>query len=451
LTVVPENGFNTLTAQAVDAQNNVSKPRTIVFRYVVLRLEHTGTYTGLAMPTVDETHAARQVGFSSFTVSKSGAFTGRLRLGGSPAAIPLSATFGNGGDARFWINKAAASTLEIKRTGLPSLFLALNLDVTAPLSHQITGTLTENGTVVSNLTLDRALYTAAKTLVPPLKRMPLAVLNPLTDKGAYTGILQAIAPPNEGVLAANYPQGDGWALTRVKSSGTVTVAGKLGDGKPFAFSGPLSQANVLPFYVKLYGGTGTLSGPVTFRDVPGQSDADGIGLRWFKPANPKDTAYPAGWPNGIKVDFLGSKFILPAKATPTNPRPFYLFGTDNVLGLQGMPTPAAVTVNLADGGITPPTDISKAAVDGRNKVTITPPVDPVLNLKAAFPTDIITHMPTGKLTGSFKHPGNNKTVPFSGVVYQKLHTAAGYFLYYPPKPLGLPAPSGVSGSVGIGP
>jgi chromosome segregation protein len=57
--------------------------------------------------------------------------------------------------------------------------------------------------VVSTLALDRQLYTAA-------------------------AFFQAIAPPNEGLLAARYPQGDRWASAKVKPWGAMRVAGKLG-------------------------------------------------------------------------------------------------------------------------------------------------------------------------------------------------------------------------------
>jgi hypothetical protein len=171
-------------------------------------------------------------------------------------------------------------------------------------------------------------------------------------------------------------------------------------------------------------------------------------LLWFKPANPRDTAYRSGWPGGIKVDFLGSKFVLPAKPTSTNPNPPFILGTDNILGLRGAPPFAPVKLVLADGGT--PGFSRNATVDARNKVAITDLPD-ALNLKAIFSTNPITHIPTGKLTGSFKHSGNNKTVSFAGLVFQKLNEARGYFLYFPPKPAGQPAPEALSGSVGIAP
>jgi hypothetical protein len=429
--VKPENGPNNLMVRSMDAQGNKSATKAVNFRYLVLRPEFAGKYAGPAAPTGVSTNPARHVGISAITVTKTGQFTGSLKLGGSPAAIPLRATFGNGGDARFGAD--GASTVAINRPNLPSILLALHLDVLGG-SQRITGTLTENGKGISDLTLDRLLYAALTNPVPS------------TLTGAYTGIFQALTPPNDTLAATDYPQGHGYALASVQTSGRVTVTGKLADGQAFSYANYLSQAKVVPLYLLPYAGTGTVSGLVKFQDLAG-SDADGAGLRWFKPDNLPNFAYPKGWPNGIHVDFLGSKFLLPARRTPAHPSPPYVLGEDNILGL---PAPSPVMLALIDGGITSTASIFKAAtVDGKNKATITPPVDPLLNLKAAFPTDITTHVPTGKLSGSFTHPVSKKTVPFSGVVFQKLHTADGYFLG--PPAADAPAGSLQSGAVTISP
>jgi hypothetical protein len=430
----PENGVNTAVVTAYDEFNLPSLPITRTFTLVRQRPEFAGSYAGLATP-VDAvgvtTPPARQVGLAKVTVGRTGRFSGKLTLGGSSVPVTLSATFGNGGNARFWVNRATASALEIKRKGLPPLFLALNLDVSAPLAQQITGTLTENGTVVSMLELNRALYTAGK--IPagsPLKHVPASVLNPLTDKGAYTCIFQAIAPPNEGLAAVGYPQGDGWALAKVKSSGAVTIAGKLADGQPVSFSGYLSQNNVLPLYLKLYAGTGTVSGPVSFRDVPGQSDADGVGLRWFKPGNPRDTAYRSGWLGGIKVDLLGSKFVSPL-LTPLATR-------KTLLGNNPVPPATAPNAQfaLSDGGLAGGLS-NPLSVNVRNRVT-------VIYAQTGAPRLGVTLSGNGKFTGSFTHPPSGRRTTVAGVLLQKTQTGSGYFLGAPATgaPAGSPKQSG---------
>src|SRR5207253_896485 len=81
------------------------------------------------------------------------------------------------------------------------------------------------------------------------------------------------------------------------------------------------------------------------------SDIDGTDLHWFKPAAlPKQTIYPDGWPNGITVDFAGSKYIQPGNATSANP--------NTVIG-AGVPkasskTVANLTVTLDAGDLPAP-------------------------------------------------------------------------------------------------
>ena len=111
------------------------------------------------------------------------------------------------------------------------------------------------------------------------------------------------------MAASTYPQGSGWATAVVGASGLMAVSGELADGERFALSQYLSKDNRLPFYIAAYRGTGAFGGEVSFRDVPGQSDADGMGLRWFKPPLAADALYPGGRPSGIRVDLLGSKFL----------------------------------------------------------------------------------------------------------------------------------------------
>ncbi len=45
------------------------------------------------------------------------------------------------------------------------------------------------------------------------------------------------------------------------------------------------------------------------------------------------------------------------------------------------------------------------------------------------------------------HPEDGKAMRLSGIVLQKTHTAAGFFLYFPPTPMNQAAPSGVSGGM----
>ncbi len=437
LAVTPDNGVNLLTILSVDVGGNFSLPRVSSFRYQVSRPALAGTYRGLATPTDASTDPALNVGLGKVSVLPTGAFSGSLTRGGSSAALRFSATFGIGGDARFLINGEIKSALPVTRKNeLKPLYLKLHLDVTAPLDRQITGTLTENaptGIVVANLTLDQQVYTSAKIPKPGQMHVPPDVLDPATDKGAYTGIFQSIAPADPrqspGLEAKEYPQGDGWALVKVKATGAVSVAGQLADGKPFTFSNYLSKDKVLPLYLKPYGGKGTVSGLVSFRSVPEQSDADGVALRWFKPFNGRDTTYRNGWQagakiNGIKVDFLGSKFVSPYVRSsslagrtllgnaPAQPPPALLFSTVPNANLM-----------LSDGWLANPLS-NQLWVNVLSRVFVT---DPAFGETPAQKLAVVLSR-NGRFSGHFTHPPSTRKVNFSGVVLQKTQTGGGYFL-----------------------
>jgi hypothetical protein len=393
LSIVPENGPNQLVVKALDLVGNTSALATSNFRYRVVRPPLVGFYTGLAIPTADSTDPARQVGVVAVTVTKTGQFTGSVKVGGSPKPIPLSATFGNGGDARFGTD--GASTVAIKRPNLPWLLLSLKLDVSGR-TQQITGTLTEDGTVVSSVALSRVPFTVPSTL-----------------PGAYTGVFQALVPPNGGLGATDYPQGHGYAVATVNSKGAVVLSGKLGDGQAFSYSSYLSKDRVLPLYLLPYAGTGTISGLVNFHALPG-SDADGVGLRWFKPANPRDSAYRNGWQdevafNGINVDFLGSKFVAGRKTLLGNP--------------PASPPKLNALLELSDGGL-PVVLSNQLSINALNGVSV---LDPL----SGAPRLGLTLGAKGIFQGTFTHPASGKKTTVTGVVFQKTKMGSGHFLGAP--------------------
>jgi hypothetical protein len=214
------------------------------------------------------------------------------------------------GLARFG-NRATTESLQIRTPGRPTLAISMRMDVRFPFTHQIVGTLSSNSRRVADFVLNRRLYSTAANPVAPLITVPRSVLDPATDNGRYTAFFKALLPAEQGLRNTEYPQGDGWAVFTVRSSGAVSMVGELGDGQVFSYTNYLSLDRVLPFYVALPGGRGSASGRITFRDVPGQSDADAVGLRWFKRANSADGSYPRGWrdPGGlsrIKVSCPGA-------------------------------------------------------------------------------------------------------------------------------------------------
>jgi uncharacterized repeat protein (TIGR03803 family) len=408
LDVIPENGVNVVVIKSVDNSGDTSKPVKLIFNYTVIRTEVAGSYNGLATPMAASLTPFLHTGVFRLKVTASGRFTGTLTLGGVPLPVVLTGSFGNAGAARF--GKTGATVLVIPRKNLPSLHLTLNLDVDAPFSRQITGTLREAGVDVAALLGGQALYTAKKNPLPPLLNVPTTLLDPATDRGAYTGYFRA----HSTLPTTDFPQGDGYALVKITPAGLVQLTGRLADGTPFAAGNALSPDNTLPFYVRLYAGAGALSGPISFREITSQSDADGIGMLWFRPPIAKAPAYRAGWPGGITADFFGSKFVTPAISGKT------------LLG--NAPGAANALIEFSAGGLASTlSNLLSLSTTGSPTVLAAPAGG------TAAPALKVTALATGLLNGSFVHPGSLLSTPFTSVVFQKTQIGAGYFIAAPPQ------------------
>jgi hypothetical protein len=444
LTLLPEQGANTLEVTAYDPAGNASAKVTRKFTFKNLRPALAGSYNGLLVAGAGATSQIDQNGLVNITVTSTGSFTGRVTIAGVSQAI--SGVFKNDGSAAF--GKTSTPTVELIKTLKPAKvslgFLALTLDTGS--GYKVTGALKDGAGAVTfaSVVADKALYTAAKNPALPLRNVPQAILDPAREKGKYTALFLAADSPNTGVAKTGFPQGDGYAMVTVSTSGKVTMVGKLADGSAVSYSNALSSANDWPVYVQLYGKKGFVTGNVRFDSTQTTSDAAGLAMKWFKPAgltSPKN--YTAGWPNGILTDFVASKFIPTGKPTskvPVPPNP------DTVLGVgvpgASAPTVANLLIGVADGGLTAVTG-NEGSLSAVNKLTVLGAASgqtAANGLKASFSAS------SGALSGSFVHPGTNKSVSFAGVVYQKQNKASGFFLYTPPasNPSAIPESGSVS-------
>ena len=371
-----------------------------------------GVYNGLAQAAAGTTPGNERAGLIRVSINRTtGKFTGSLKL--AVNRFPLGGTFDATGAAKFGL--AGTPDLVLKRKNLPDLHLTLQLTLATPI-EQLTGVLTETGAPFAAITADRALYTAKKNPVPPLMNV-----TPATLVGHYTVHFAALAAPNNGHAAAEYPQGDGVGLLTVTTAGTARLAGTLADGTAFTYSNALSKANHWPFYVAVSGGKGSISGDVTFAaNVPLKTDLDGRGLHWFKPANAAAKLYPAGWANGIQTDQLGAKFVVPPAGA-------------NMSILPGLMAPGAAgnaEVVLTDGNVPNPGIKEPFNISTKNVATaIQPNPDSVqlslrnVVVKPNF-SGVIT---TGAFTGSFMHPASHLRTTFKGVILQNQQLGYGFF------------------------
>jgi hypothetical protein len=360
-------------------------------------------------------NGAGREGLVSITALNRGAFTGKVTVGAT--VFPIRGTFSEDGVAQFGKNEAPSIEVIGKQgTAVSNLGrLALTLDNTAG-SERISGTLTLGETLVARLDhADRAIYTARKHPVAPFLNVPAGLLNPKTDKGQYTAILQA--GRSFALETVNIPRGSGWAKMSVAPGGAVRILGKLADGSSISFGNVLTRANELPFLVVLNGKTGQISGSIVFDPGSEGSDAHGSTGKWFNAAKPGDALYPAGWPLGMNVEFWASKFIPPAKGSGAN-----ALGIAEVAGagVNG-------SVVFTDGGL-PERRSNFLSMTAGNRWIAGEGADGYV---AAENVQIVMAPKTGEVSGSFTHPVSGRAVSFRGVAYQKTHVASGYFLYFP--------------------
>ena len=251
-------------------------------------------------------------------------------------------------------------------------------------ARQITGTVTYGG-VTSAITADLAAFNTKTNLAE--------------QAGTYNMLLAGPAAP----VDPNFPLGIGAGRVTVSKLGLAKFTGKLGDGTKVSFGTTLSQADTWPFFVSLYGGRGSISGAVTFRNQP-TTDLDGV-LEWFKPSslNPlkPDKVHPEGFAG--PVDVAGVKYIAPPKGTrvflaPTGEGDLLLDAKAVTLGTLLAPIAAPVIDS---------TDLATLGTD--NKFAL--PADArVLKLTVTAST--------GLFAGSFTEVFGTKKIvtPFSGAI-----------------------------------
>ena len=389
LNVPAERGTNTLTVRSSDHRGNASKEVTLSFIYDDPYPAIAGTYTGLTTAKAPSAPSNGTEGRIVTTVTNKGTFSGKLDLDGLTHSF--SGTIANNGTGLF--GKTLEEQVTITRKGKSNLALALEFDLAKDNnSHKVTGLVT-TGEASAELEADRLLYTNKANPVAPLVNPPANLI------GSYTVLFEALSSEAQNRAESDYPQGDGWATVTVSNAGIVKITGSLADGSALTFSGPLSIANRLPFFVPLYKKLGGISGPVKFANLA-ETDVDGTDLFWFRPADAKSKVYPEGWADGIITDLAGSKFTKAAKNDALS-----------ILGFVG-----EGSLQLTGGALEASIDKS-FTITANNKVT---PADKSFSVAVAGATGIVS--------GSFTPEGQKKKLNYKGVVLQKNQKVSGYFL-----------------------
>ncbi len=460
LALVPEQGSNTLKIRAWDARGNASTELVRVFKFSHVRPEFAGTYDGLLRPetTVAELvegyplspgiaeafGVSRGRGLLTATVSAGGAVSGKLSTGGVVAGFKGmvmrdGSVLFDGKQARFAVRKMVGRVA----TELGSLSLRVREGDPALLVGELSFA---DGTVeLATVEAQKAVYSAARVLPAGMERVPVDILDPASENGKYTVLFEPLVDEgletNRGLARTGYPQAAGYARMTVAPAGTVTLTGVLADGTTVSYSNRLAPDGTLPLYLHLYGNRGFVNGTVGFDDQQAASDVSAPELEWYRPAG-LAAPYAAGWPEGITVELVGSKYVAPGVPTRTVPvpaNPYGVFGPErpvNSVVTDTVPDLVPVELRISGGGLAG--EIANVGrVNGLNVLSVTGPLVEGGALAAGIRWTVAAR--DGGFTGSFTHPVTNRAQTFAGVVLQKTQRAGGFFRFVPATGSSVPA------------
>lgn len=416
--IAPENGSNFLSIVATDLSGNTATVTKTV-GYANNRPALAGTYNAVleatGAPDFDTT------GLVSVTVTNTGIFSGKVTL--SDVTVPFTGVIANNGVARFFRTGFASFTAP------PVFDLLSNIGNDAEEHESYLGaisfTIDETNGITGTL---QTTQTGGSVLANfDGKKAPFSSLNPVP--AALVGLYTVVFPSKEQTPAVDhttYPQGDGWATLTVSSAGIAKFSGKLADGTAFSSSVPLRADNSVVFFRQLYRKRGAIAGDIALADLP-DSDLTGPGLVWLRPELRRARYYPSGWPDGIRVDAVGTKFTSLASLN---------FGQGAIDLVNGNVSFVFTDGNLASTLIHP--------------VNISPTTGAVVRATASGTAHTLSFSPgTGAFTGTFPHT-NGKNRLFNGILLNKGANKGGFGFFLDEPPLVFGA-TGQSGGVSLEP
>jgi len=402
-TVTAENGSNTITVEATDSSGNKTiANKTVNFSNV--RPELAGSYNALLVPI--GTPDNDTTGLVSVTITASGTFSGKATLGG--VSVPISGVIGNSGVARFKPALGRAFDL-IDKTGLDTYLGALTLsaDTTAGISGSLETSAT-SGVALATFAGARAPYTSTNLVPSALLNQPVIGT---TTKGVYSLVWPSKAQ-SPTLEASRYPQGDGYATLLLKNNGSISLTGSIADGSKYSASTKLRANGSAPLFVQLYKKLGAISGEIHFTSTT-DTDVAGTDFLWLRPALPRARVYPLGWPSGLRVDAIGTKYASPLSLD---------FGQSVADLLNGNAT-LAFTGGLLSHSLQKPVSINPGPLSAGQ-------VKPIPANTKEYKLSLSTS--TGVFTGTVLHT-DATTVPYRGILLNKgAHRGGfGYFLSTP--------------------
>ncbi len=360
-------------AATVAAPDTAADPPMLSER--ALEVAAAGVYGGVLSNA-----GAPRGGIENLRVSNSGAFSGSIWIAGVRHAF--TGAFDFDGSANGFI----------ERPGLPALPFTLQIELADGTldGYQLTGTVTITG----------AAHQIDAQRLPAYTRS-----NRAPQEGSYTLVMTA--PENVDITAE--PGGDACAILKVNHLARCTGTLLLPDSAKTTFSGHVSRSGEWSLHRALYGNPvrGFVAGKVTFREIDGVSDLDGL-WRWVRQSGalPSSPAYQGGF--AVTRPVSGARFQPPAK----NQRAWS--GLDNawhnIWARLAGPNLATIAPAL--------TGLDRAATwSSANKIVYHGPDQ----LQAKF------NPRTGWVSGTYNDKPRGVRQPFGGVLLQAQRLVSGHY------------------------
>jgi hypothetical protein len=333
--------------------------------------EVAGMYAGLFLDTNNLSNETS--GWFSATVTAKGVLNGQVKIAGA------STTF----TTKLQPNGLAA--FEVPRHNKDSL--VLTLQVYASDLETLTGTVADaNKTFNAQLTAYRAGFSATHHAT------------------AYEGYYTWAMPAASGIA----PAGNSYGTATVAPAGGVQLSVALGDGTTTTAAGSLSSNGVMPLYVSLYGGKGSLLAWLSFSNTPGVLSTNGA--YWFKD--------PVAL---FKLDASGNPVAITVAASPYPDG----FTVTNLPLFMASYVPNGTGINALDA-----TEIAiqLSGADLTNSITNSIALNPSGIGGSSATTKINISDKTGLFNGSFLDPISGKTVTYKGAVLQPFQGGWGTFI-----------------------
>jgi hypothetical protein len=239
-------------------------------------------------------------------------------------------------------------------------------------------------------------------------RAAFSKTNPAT---AYVGQWNtALELPNELIGDSTYPQGAGWAIQTISSTGSVAWISKLADGTPKTFSTALGAQGQTAVHLMLYDNAGSLQGTVSFDS---NSDTTSGSLGWVK-----SPVYSRNYSAGFPLHFLNASGALYTPPAANELIFGITAGADNARLLftqGGLSSPFTQTFTIGTGNVITLPALGSVANPYKIKLT------------ATLKTGVVSGSGTA-MDYSLNQPANARLGIFSSLLIPGREQAVGYFL-----------------------